>query len=71
MGKVEGPSIVVKVLFAFLVPLVVFIVCLAVFGRIFAGITNSEGLQTGLSVLAAAMVVFVVVLITKAISRRI
>lgn len=36
LGNVKGPSVALKVIVAFLLPLVVFIVSLAVFERVFA-----------------------------------
>ncbi len=71
IGRSKGPSIAIKVTFAFLIPLVIFIVLLAVFGRIFAGITDSEGLQTVLGVLSAAVLTLVFMLIAKIIIRQV
>ena len=61
MGKAEGHSVVLKVVTAFLVPLVVFIAALAASEKILAGIINSKELQTVLSFLLALAVTFIVV----------
>ncbi len=71
MGKAKGPCVLVKVVFAFLVPLAVFIVSLVIFESILANMTDSKALQAGLGALLAATLAFVVILITKEIIRRI
>ena len=53
LGQAEGPSVVFKAVTAFLLPLVVFIVTLAAFEKIFAGIINGKETQTALGLLAA------------------
>lgn len=70
LGNIEGPSIVVKVISAFLLPLVVFIVSLAVFGRMFAGATGPGQVQTALSFVLALLATFVCILIIRVINRR-
>ncbi len=70
LGKSEGPSVVSKVVLVFLLPLVVFIVSLAVFGWILAWAIEAEGLRTAVSVLPAFLVTLVVVLIIKVVNRR-
>ena len=69
LGDVEGPSVVIKVIVAFLLPLVVFIVSLAVFQEIFAKAISSQRLQTALSLLLALLVTFVCILIVRVINR--
>jgi uncharacterized membrane protein len=71
LGNVKGPSIALKVIVAFLLPLVVFIVSLAVFERVFANSIGTEGLRTAISLLAAFVVTFVFILIIKVIVKRI
>lgn len=61
LGNIEGPSIVVKVIFAFLLPLVVFIASLAVFESILAGAISTERAQTAISFLLAILVTFIFV----------
>ena len=72
VGKVQGSSVVFKVVAAFLLPLVVFIAALAVFEKILAkaiAIRNPQ-LQTALSFLLALSVTFVCMLIIKKISTQ-
>jgi len=69
LGDVEGPSVVIKVIVAFLLPLVVFIVSLAVFQEIFAKAISSQRVQTALSLLLALLVTFVCILIVRVINR--
>lgn len=70
LGSTEGPSVVVKVIVAFLLPVVVFIGSLAAFGKVLAKAVDSKELQTVLSFLIAMLVTFVCILIIKAINRR-
>jgi hypothetical protein len=70
LGAMKGPSVVVKVVLAFLLPLVIFIASLAAFGEIFAGATDSQPAQTALSLLPALLVTSGCVLIMGAINRR-
>jgi hypothetical protein len=70
LGNIEGPSVLVKVISAFLLPLVVFIVSLAVFERMFAGATGAGQAQTALSFVLALLATFVCILIIRVINRR-
>jgi glucan phosphoethanolaminetransferase (alkaline phosphatase superfamily) len=70
LGSVKGPSVALKVIVAFLLPLVVFTVSLAVFERVFARSIATEGLRTAISLLAAFVVTFIFMLIVKVIGRR-
>ncbi len=67
LGETEGPSVVMKVIAAFLLPMVVFIVALVAFEEILAG---AKGLQTALSFLLALSVTFISILIIKAVNRQ-
>ena len=69
LSKMEGSSVVLQVVEAFLIPLVVFICSLAVFVGILAKVTNSKGTQTLLSFLAALLISGICILIIKAINR--
>jgi len=69
LGGVEGPSVVVKVIVAFLLPLVVFIVSLAAFQQIFAKAISSQHLQAAFSFLLALVVTFLFILIIRVINR--
>jgi hypothetical protein len=71
LGDVEGPSVVIKVIVAFLLPLVVFIVSLAVFQEIFVRAISSQGLQAALSLLTALVVTFICILIVRVIRKQI
>ena len=70
LGDIKGPSVVIKVIVAFLLPLVVFIVSLAAFQEIFGNTISSQRVQTVLSLLPALLVTFVCILIIRVINRR-
>ena len=70
LGNVKGPSVVFKVIVAFLLPVVVFIVSLAVFEEIFTKAVNAKELQTLLSFLVAIFITLVCILIVQAIKRQ-
>ncbi len=69
MGGSSGPSVALKAILAFLLPLMVFIVSLAVFERVLAGEIATEQMQTVLSFVLALLVTFVCVLITRVINK--
>lgn len=69
MGNLQGGSIVSKVITAFLLPIVVFIVSLAGFDKILAKVTNIKELQTAAGLLLALLITCVCVWITSAINR--
>jgi len=69
LGDIEGPSVVIKAIVAFLLPLVVFIVSLAVFQEILGNAISSKRMQTALSLLSALLVTFVCILIVRVINR--
>jgi uncharacterized protein YqhQ len=70
LGDTKGPSVVVKVIIAFLLPLVIFIVSLAVFVEIFGSAISSQRAQTVLSAVLALLVTFVYMFMVRAINRR-
>jgi len=70
LGKAEGPSVVFKVVAAFLLPLMVFIAALAASEKILAKTMNSKEVQTALSFLLALSVTFVCIFVLKAINRQ-
>ncbi|MGB2862206.1 MAG: hypothetical protein WBC05_02680 [Sedimentisphaerales bacterium] len=70
MGNDSGESVTLKVILAFLLPLIVFIVSLAVSERVLAGAINIEEVQIALSFLLALLTTFVCVLITSVISNQ-
>ncbi len=71
LGDVQGPSVVVKVIVAFLLPLVVFIVTLAIFDKILSGFEMTTDLQTVFSVAASLLITFICILIVRVVNRRI
>ena len=70
LGKNEGPSIVKKVVLAFLLPLVVFIASLAIFERMFSGVISAGQAQSALSFASALLLTFVCILLTRMINRQ-
>lgn len=70
LGEAESPSVVFKVVVAFLLPMVVFIASLVVFDHILAKAMNAEKLQTTLGFLLALSVTVVFILIIKVINRQ-
>ena len=69
LGGSKWPSVTIKAILAFLLPLIVFIVSLAVFERVLAGAINTERMQTALSFVLALLVTFVCILITRVINK--
>lgn len=70
LGNVKGPSVVSKAILAFLLPLVVFVVSLAVFEEILAEAVNIKELRTVLSFVVALLATFICILIVKAVDRQ-
>ena len=70
LGDSPGPSVTLKAILAFLLPLIVFIVSLAVFERVLAGAINNGRVQIALSLLLAMLATFVCMLITRVINRK-
>ena len=70
LGKAKAPLTVPKVVVAFLLPIVVFIVSLATFERVLAKAVNAKQLQTVLGFLLALLVTSASVLIMKALDRQ-
>jgi len=70
LGNAEGPSVVCKILVAFLLPIVVFIGVLTVFEEAFGGVISSKGLRTICGFLSAVAATYGCILITKVIKRR-
>ena len=69
LGDIAGPSVVIKVIVAFLLPLVVFIVTLAIFDKILSGFEMTAELQTVFSVAASLLITFICILIVRVINR--
>ena len=70
LGEVKGPSVVSKVVVAFLLPMVVFIIVLAAFEQTLGRMVSGKNLKTVFSLLLALVVTFVCILVTKVIQRR-
>jgi len=67
LGEAQRPPITLKIIVAFLLPLVVFIVSLAIFEAFFSKVINTELLPTALSLLSAFLTTAACVSITKII----
>jgi len=70
LSNYKGSSIVLKVIVAFLLPIMVFIASLAAFERILAEAIDIKELRTALSFLLALLVTFAVMLIIKVINGK-
>jgi len=70
LANFKGSSIVLKVIVAFLLPIMVFIASLAAFEQILAEAIDIKELRTALSFLLALSVTFVVMLIIKVINGK-
>ena len=70
LGKTESPSVVFKVLVAFLLPIVVFIASLVVLDHILAKAVDSKEVQTALSFLLALSVTIACIFLLRAIKRQ-
>ncbi|KPL23461.1 MAG: hypothetical protein AMJ75_06005 [Phycisphaerae bacterium SM1_79] len=70
LGHMKGPSVVVEVVCAFLLPLVIFIASLAAFEAILAGAISIPSMRTALSLLLALLVASVCVWMMGVINRR-
>jgi len=71
LGHSEGPSITLRVVIVFLAPLVVFIVSLAVVGRVVGFVTNLPAVRTGVALAAALVLTFAWMLAAKVIDRQV
>jgi uncharacterized membrane protein len=70
LGKSSGESIVLKVILAFLLPMIVFIVSLSVSVRLLTGVIGVEKLQMVFSLLPALLATFICIFIIKIINKR-
>ncbi len=70
LGKVKGPSVAIRAIIAFLVPIGVFITALAAFERLFEkAIENRDG-RVALSALLALGVTLVCIMVLKFAGKR-
>jgi hypothetical protein len=70
LGETQGPSVTVKSIIAFLVPLVIFICALGISDKIFQKIFATKQLQTAASLGLALAVTLIYILIIKAVSKN-
>ncbi len=70
LSGMTGPSVALRAVLAFLLPLIVFIIALAVSKSILVGIIKNQGLQTLLSLVSAGGAGFICILVAKSIMRR-
>ncbi|UCG56907.1 MAG: hypothetical protein JSU70_18840 [Phycisphaerales bacterium] len=70
LGKSEGPSVTRTVCIALLLPLVVFVGCLAACDRVLTGVIKTEELQTAVSLAVALAVACGLTFSAKAIDRQ-
>lgn len=70
LGKIEGPSIIREVALAFLLPLIVFTVSLAIFEEMLAAVLPDGKSQSALSFAGALLLTFICILLTRLISRK-
>jgi hypothetical protein len=70
LGNVEGPSLTLRVVVAFLMPLLVFIVSLGIFEKGLGGIIEKAALRTAASLSGAVIVTLAWILAARAIDRR-
>ena len=65
MGNSQGPSVVLKVVGVFLLPLVCFIISIATFENILSPVIASELLRTSINLVLGVSITFVLVLIVR------
>lgn len=70
LGKNEGPSIVGKVVLAFLLPLVVFIISLAFFEKIFSAVISDGQIQSAFSLGSSLLLTLICIFLTGQISEK-
>jgi len=70
LGNAEGPSLTLTVVLAFLAPLLVFIVSLAILEKVLGGITERAALRTAASLSGAVIVTLAWILTVRVIGRR-
>jgi hypothetical protein len=70
MGDSSGESVTFKVILAFLLPLIVFIVSLVVSDRLLTGAVKADGLKIVLSLLLALLMTSVYVFITRVLNKQ-
>jgi len=70
LGNAEGPSLTLRVVVAFLLPILVFIVSLGVLEKVLGGLTERAALRTAASLSGAVIVTLAWILAVRVIDRR-
>jgi hypothetical protein len=70
LGNAEGPSLALRAVVAFLMPILVFIVSLGVLEKVLGGITDRAALRTAASLSGAVIVTLAWILMVRVIGRR-
>jgi len=70
LGKQNTPPVAIKVVFAFLIPILIFILSLALFQKLMENTLKTEKMQTAISFLLALMVTFVYLFAAKIVNRK-
>jgi len=70
LGSSKSPSFVAKVVVAFAVPLLFFIICLAVSERLLAETIGAERLRTAAAFVFSVSATFLLIVVIRAISAR-
>ncbi len=70
LGNHTGPSVVSKVVVAFLLPIMVFIASLAAFEHILAAAIEAKQLRTAVNFLLAVSVTVGLIVLARAVSRQ-
>jgi hypothetical protein len=68
LGRQGGPSVVWKVVVAFMLPIAVFIASLAIFGEIFEGAFDGEKQRIGLTFISSIVTTFIGIIVTRAVN---
>ena len=71
LGNIKGPSVTMKSIVAFLIPLIIFLLTLGIFERFFQKAIGSKKLQVAIGFLAASTVTIIYIMIVKLISGHI
>jgi hypothetical protein len=70
LGRTQGPSVALQVLTAFVLPMVVFVVCLAALEVVLANGVASGKVRTAVSLVGAVSATLVCIFATKAVNNR-
>ncbi len=70
LGKQKSPSVALKIVFAFLLPILLFIAALAIFQRLLENLLQTEKLLTVVAVLLALIITFVYLILAKLVNKK-